>query len=209
MHVRKLEEKLDGLVSLLKSTHEIGSTDRQSSTSSTPSVNLLIQDARISSLPPEDLNQSNYVRLASPNLWHRHIAPPSAPNATDSYTRTFNGLEWSTLSTPLPTVEEAENILKIFRDETHSHFPFISIPQSTSANDLCREKPFTYLAVIAITSIKLSQKMEISRIIIKQVAERVFIEAERNIDLLFGVLTFAAWFVPQPDVASGIYSNGV
>jgi hypothetical protein len=170
-------------------------------------VNLLSQDARAATLPPNYLNQSNYVRPASPNLWRRHIAPLPDPNAPDPYTRTFNGLEWSTLSTPLPTVGEAEDILKIFRNEALSHFPFISIPQSISADELRREKPFTYLAVIAITSIKLSQQMEISRIIIKQVAERVFMEAERNIDLLFGILTFTAWFVPQSNVSSCFYSD--
>jgi hypothetical protein len=90
-----------------------------------------------------------------------------------------------------------EDILKIFRSEVLSNFPFIPIPQSISADELRREKPFTYLAVIAITSIKLSQHTEISRIIINQVAGRVFMEAERSIDLLSGILTLAAWFVPQ------------
>lgn len=156
----------------------------------------ILSDARVASLPLDDVNQSNYVRPAAPNLLRQHTAPLPG-NATDPYTRTFNGPEWSTLSTPLPTVEEAEDILKIFRSEVLSNFPFIPIPQSISADELRREKPFTYLAVIAITNIKLSQQTEISRIIINQVAGRVFMEAERSIDLLSGILTLAAWFVPQ------------
>lgn len=190
-HVKMLEEKLDGLVSLLKSVHEIGSADEVSLASTVPSAGLVDQDVRLSSLPSEDLNRSNHALCTS--VSHQG-GPSSAPQLQDPCARTFNGPEWRPSSHP-PTAEEAETLLEIYRNESSFFFPFISIPQSTRANELRREKPFTYLAIMAVSSTKCPQQRELSRIIIRQVAERVFVDGERNIDLLLGILTFAG-FVP-------------
>ncbi|KIM97835.1 hypothetical protein OIDMADRAFT_182203 [Oidiodendron maius Zn] len=191
--VKKLEEKLDGIVSLLKASHEIGSAYEHSTTASVRSVNLLDQELKVSSMPPENLNRSSHVQFAQPGVWSRQHAPTSAPEVQDAHARTFNGPEWIS-SNPLPTEEEAAVLLKTFRDETGLFFPFISIPKSTSVGAFRRERPFTYLAIIAVSTMKYPQGSELGKIIIKQVAERVFVDGERSIDLLLGILTLAAWY---------------
>lgn len=195
--MKKLEEKLDGLVSLLKSTHEIGSTDEGSSTGSIPGVSLLGQGSRGSTLPLRDANLFTAPQNVSPQPIQHRIAATFTSAPADPYRRTYHGPEWPFPSESLITAQEAETVLGKFRDEICSFFPFISIPQSTSAAQLRQEKPFTYLAIVAVSDVGLSQRMDLSKIIIKQVAERVFVEGERNLDLLFGILTFAAWFVLQ------------
>jgi hypothetical protein len=192
--VKKLEEKLDGLVSLLKSVHEIGSSDEISTASSIPSAGLLDQDVRLSSLPSEHLSRSNHAQGAPSKCLPCQGSPNSTLQPQDPYAKTFNGPEWR-LSSHSPTAEQAETLLEMFRNESSLFFPFISIPKSTRACDLRREKPFTYLAIMAVSSMKGSQQRELSTIIIRQVAERVFVDGERNIDLLLGILTFAG-FVP-------------
>jgi hypothetical protein len=113
----------------------------------------------------------------------------------DAQSRTFNGPEW-TPPIPLPTAEEGAVLLERFRDESSLYFPFISVPKTTSADDFRRERPFTYLAIMAVSTIKYPQGSELGKVIIKQVAQRVFVDGERSIDLLLGVLTLAGWFVP-------------
>jgi hypothetical protein len=198
--VKKLEEKLDGLVSLLKSARD-APTETGSSTSSVPSVNMAVPDIRTSSLPPDEAG-CNYVQSLPHPEGNRTYAALFMPKAVDPYLRTFDGPEWANVSTQLPTGEEAEDLLKAFRNEVNPFFPFISIRESSSAYELRRERPFTYLAIMAITSPRLSKRLEISQVIIKQIGQRVFVDSERSMDLLFGVLTFASWFVPQTNVQS-------
>lgn len=186
---------MDGLVSLLKSAHDIAPTDRGSSTSSIPSVSIPDPDIRVSSVPPNEV-APNYVQSLPHPEGNRTYAARFTPKVTDPYLRTFDGPEWANVSTPLPTKEEAEDLLKAFRNEVNPFFPFISIRESSSASELRIERPFTYLAIMAITSPRLSKQLEISQVIIKQVGQRVFVDSERSIDLLFGVLTFASWSVP-------------
>jgi hypothetical protein len=97
----------------------------------------------------------------------------------------------------LPTTDDANALLEIFQGQACLYFPFISVPKSTSAEELRRERPFLYLAIMAVTSRKSYQKEELGKFIVRQIAERVFVNGERSLDLLLGVLTFAAWFVPQ------------
>lgn len=199
-HVKTLEEKLDGIVSLLKSTHEIGSGDEHSSTSSVRPVVLLDQGSRGLPLAAEDLNRPTQARLVSNDSSCLQPWPPSTLKACDPLTRTFNGPEWS-LVKPLPTSEEADALLEGFRNEMSSYFPFISVPESISADEYRRQRPFTYLAIITVTRMKYPQQKELGDIFLKQMAERVFVSGERSIDLLFGVLTMAAWYVPRDNVS--------
>lgn len=198
--MEKLEEKLDGLVTLLKSTHDIGSGDEASNlssgTSRLRSATLPDQDAIASSLSPGELNGSTRTQSTSHDLGYTadfctptssvSILPPTA----------FNGLEWE-LSKMLPPTDDANGLLEIFKDQACLYFPFISVPKSTSAEDLRRERPFLYLAIMAVTSQKSYQKEELGKLLLRQIAERVFVDGERSLDLLLGILTFTAWFVPQ------------
>lgn len=191
--MRKLEEKLDGIVSLLKSTHDIESGDELSTINTHRPVSLLDQAGRVSSLPLDAIaNRPNHVQFTGP-CWTKS-APTSTPKAQDSYARTFNGPEWG-VSKPLPTTDEANIFLQTFQNETSLSFPFIAISKSTSAEELRREKPFLYIAIMAVTSTNYPQQIELSKVIIRQMAQRVFVDGERSMDLLLGILTLGGWFV--------------
>ena len=49
---------------------------------------------------------------------------------------------------------------------------------------------------MAVSTMKYPEGSELGKIVIKQVADRVFVDGERSIDLLLGILTLAAWSVP-------------
>jgi hypothetical protein len=184
-----LEEKLDGLAALLKSKQDIGLSAKppalSSTTSSLPSVNLSDQDLIVSSVEPVELNGSNHM---SPDLSCCKPLP-------FQFSSTFNGLESGSSNESEPSVDEGNALLEIFRNHTSSYFPFISVPKSMSAQELRQERPFLYLSILAITSTDYSKQMEFGKLIVKQMFERIFVNGERNLDLLLGVITSAAWFV--------------
>jgi hypothetical protein len=91
--------------------------------------------------------------------------------------------------------KEANLLLKIFRDEMCPEFPFIVIHDSASAQDLRRERPFLYLAVMAASTRNTVQQQKLGKLIIKHLAERMLVNGERSLDLLLGVLTYAGWSV--------------
>lgn len=95
----------------------------------------------------------------------------------------------------MPTFAEADTILGIFRDQMTPQFPFIIIPQSLSAERLYLERPFLYISILAVTSRDSVQQQGLGKLVIKQLAEKLFVNSERSLDLLLGVLTYAGWFV--------------
>jgi hypothetical protein len=97
------------------------------------------------------------------------------------------------MSNFVPTWEGADGLLNRFRDEIYSCFPFVLIPESVTAEELQRDRPFLYFCVLAVSSRNPNQQSELGKSIMKQLAEKMFINGERSIDLLLGVLTYSAW----------------
>jgi hypothetical protein len=89
--------------------------------------------------------------------------------------------------------ENPDALLSVFRDEMHPNFPFIVIPDSVLASELRRYRPTLYTAVMAIATRNSQQQRKIGQQFMRQVAERLIIRGERNLDLLLGILTYAGW----------------
>jgi hypothetical protein len=197
IHVEKLEEKLDGLVNLLKMNREA-------------------EAARKSPIP------AHHVEIDGPNQAMRSIS--ISASSSDPAHQEFRGLQQqlvahsqSSIAEPLwgqPTAvtslsasptngaceigdDEANSILSIFRDEMCQAFPFIVIHDSTSAQDLRRDRPFLFLSILAVASRNGPQQLELGKSVMKQLAERMFVNGERNLDLLLGILTYAGWSVAE------------
>lgn len=96
----------------------------------------------------------------------------------------------------MPSFAEGDAFLETFRDQLTPQFPFLTLPQPVSAVHLYEERPFFYLCILAVTSRDSVQQQGLGKLVMKQLAERVFERSERNLDLLLGALTYATWFVP-------------
>lgn len=70
-------------------------------------------------------------------------------------------------------------------------------PASATSYDLYRERPFLWLSIMAITNRSTAKRelldVEIRRII----GVRLILEPERNIDLLLGLMVYAAWYIEK------------
>lgn len=77
-----------------------------------------------------------------------------------------------------------------------AYFPFISIPENTSAEKICQKCPFLLLSILVVSSVDepLLQKSLDERFR-KVLATRVVMQGEKSLDYLHGLLVYLAWSV--------------
>jgi hypothetical protein len=93
-------------------------------------------------------------------------------------------------------------LLNIFKNSLARLVPFISIPSAMSAENLSRERPFLYRAIIAVASFHNSvHQVGLYQELIRHLMERLLILGEKNIDLLQGLLVFTSLFVVYSSIA--------
>ncbi len=91
--------------------------------------------------------------------------------------------------------EDPDILLNIFRQEMNPNFPFISVPDTSTAAQLREDSPTLFTAIMAVTSRVTHQQKALGKMVMKQLAERIFVNEERNMDILLGGLTYAGWLV--------------
>lgn len=91
--------------------------------------------------------------------------------------------------------EDPNILLNIFRSEMSPNFPFITLSEFTRAEDLRRDRPTLYTAILGVTTRNSQRGIALGKAFMKQLAERMMVNGERNMDLLLGALTYVAWYV--------------
>ena len=93
-----------------------------------------------------------------------------------------------------PTPSEAEAYLTVFRTEKVKYFPFIHLTEKTNARQLCQERPFLYLCVMAVCSKTRVQQRALGLKIRERIAQHMLHEpADNHLDLLLGLLAYLGW----------------
>lgn len=87
----------------------------------------------------------------------------------------------------------AEALLNIFRHQYLKYFPFTHIPSEASAQQLQLERPFLFLNIRAVCSQSQAETDKLGYIIRKTLGSKFFVEQERNLDILQGLLVYLAW----------------
>jgi hypothetical protein len=75
--------------------------------------------------------------------------------------------------------------------------PFIYLPPTISAQHLQTERPFLWQAICAVTTRSFSEKRVRAHQFKTILAQATVVENRSSIDLLLGVLTYAAWSYDQ------------
>lgn len=108
---------------------------------------------------------------------------PSPPSPIAGDIPTDTATEW-----------EAEEQLATFRRAFIPMFPFIHIPNTTSASDLRGEKPFVWLVIMVLTTKVVSKQFDLADHVWKIISRRVVCEHHANLDLLLGIICFSSWY---------------
>ena len=90
---------------------------------------------------------------------------------------------------------EAELLMKEFRLMSAS-FPFVTIPQHLSSNDLHSERPMLFLAIMTVASWKsYSQQRRLDMIYRTELAHRTIISPRKTLGLVQSLLVYLSWYV--------------
>lgn len=200
----RLEGKLDGLYRLLQSSTASTSIASQSapvstaSTSTEPSPDswqsLVASPEGEGDFGPRSIQRLNWNRPSMDGLrLHSTTSDPDASYVASGTRSTIYQCPQSSLVRCLePSSEEAEECLNLFRPYMATYFPFIIVPESTTARELRRGRPFLWLCIMSIASRSTVQQKFATEIKITMGRE-ILVEGRNNIDLLLGILVFVAW----------------
>jgi hypothetical protein len=191
----KLEEKLDGLVALLKSANVPALNAAALDDSSLGSLVHGVLETTPGSAESNALDFGQYTHNPSPTgsgLVGSGRTPATTSSAASS--PFSNIMPKSTFALTLePNPEEAELCLNRFRSKFVKHLPFVVIPPSLTAHQLRQDRPFLWMAVMTVASTSSTSQFSMSRELRGIIANEVFLEGTRNMDLLLAVLVSASW----------------
>ncbi|CCC07001.1 unnamed protein product [Sordaria macrospora k-hell] len=179
--VGQLEEKIDGLVSLLNASRQI---QQQSSAAEPSSSTSELQQATSAASAQDRSSASESYCILPMSCIHvndGHLGDCAGQHAQDCLPPHHNALQTptSTVQTSSPaseptksyipptayvdiipqpygclriTMGEAERLLKLYQTDYHPRFPFVPIPRNTTAQDLFQRAPFLFRTILQIVA---------------------------------------------------------
>lgn len=193
----KLEEKLDGLVTLLKSATQGGPGILNATLSHSP-LNGLVPISQVSPsgiMPTSDIQYGEHAQnLSLSNRDGAHgsnYASTASPSTSTPPTSIV--LQTSIISALEPNPEEAESYLNTFRTKFVRHLPFVVIPPSISAQQLRQERPLLWISIMTVATDKSTQQTALSNEMRSLLSREAFVEGTRNMDILLATLVYATW----------------
>ncbi|KAI1643070.1 uncharacterized protein F4817DRAFT_271618 [Daldinia loculata] len=201
-----LEEKLDDLVSILRAQAAVNPPAVAVGTSYRPVTNGELPSASPSvdantNAGPMDLDPSIGVVQGGNDLAATsHALPLPSPVDASSYCDRYP----SATAYPTPpsvtsshdgglSPAEAEDTLRMFKDQFLPFFPFVYIPPDTTAAQLQQAKPFLWLNIMTICCKSRPRKSALGQKIREYLAQKMLIDLDRNMDLLLGLLAYLGW----------------
>jgi len=196
METSKLEQKLDGIVTLLKSATQGAPVVVNSSTINTPlELEALRRDGVGDTAAAIDLSHHEHIYARQIPSVHDpgHFLTPIASSSSSSESTLVN-FQSSLLHPSLqPSPEDAELCFNKFRTDFAKHVPFIVISPSVTSNQLRQERPILWACIMAVTSSNSTQQIALSKEVRAIFGREALVERTKNLDLLLGILVYAIW----------------
>ncbi|TRX88331.1 hypothetical protein FHL15_010769 [Xylaria flabelliformis] len=211
----RLEEKLEDLIDILMSQtttdgdggkNDDGRSKRSGDGFRPRPTDLIINEIQTSAVA----DTSSADMSPQPSTIHRdrrHIATsPHGPMLTmvesgatthageyaSSPSATFERFSATNMISP-PSQAQAEETLVLFRDNHLRMFPFTYISPDTTAAQLQRERPHLWLNIRSLCTKSPSQQSALFCQCRELLVKKIFVDGERNLDLLQGLLVLLAW----------------
>lgn len=128
-----------------------------------------------------DLSSSNVEEHVTLNIKHVHDCLQSGEPAKGKWDMGVS-------------ISEANKLLTRYRNRLAPDFPFVVIPEQWSVKELNEQKPFLCRVVITVSYYQdLTKQRKMVRGVLEDLSKRTLLGNEKTIDLLQGLLVFAAW----------------
>jgi hypothetical protein len=194
-----MEAKIDGLVTMLMSNHQLSlsdevvgfATDLDPSTVPDVSPTPTSTDGTGPSAPSVQVKGREGRSLLVPTLIEDHsvsMKPAGSNDHRSPEVRLLFGIS--------PNPVDAE-VLNRFR-QMLPYFPFMVLPASASAQELLQERPFLYHCIMTVSSWSPTQQAAFGEEMMKYLGEQMLVEGNKSIDLLLGIFTYAGWCIYLP-----------
>ncbi|KUI54751.1 Transcriptional regulator WAR1 [Cytospora mali] len=175
----QLEERLNGLVDLLRASGEIPTQNTGRSQSSAPGPSDRERDSSHEHSPstPSIIGSTIHV----PRNWNRHAPPRCICRAEVG---------------EVPSQRRSDGeLLEIYQTRLMPVFPFVPIPPGTQPGRLKAERPFLFSALCMAASISDVRSMRGQMFsMVKRLTNEMFIESNRSMDILQGIIVILAWY---------------
>jgi hypothetical protein len=189
----RLEEKLEDLVSLLRSQ----AVEKQAQASrptpqsaptgdNMPSAPRALVDYADSMTPTSAANPDVLLDTTASVI---HLLRPASPRASISPIL-------HDVSIHVITDRLAEEQLDSFRRAFLSICPVVHIPSTLHSAELRHQKPFLWLVIMSLASKSVSEQFAMEETIWRIISQRIMSQHFADIDLLLGVICFASWSAP-------------
>ncbi|KAM5355344.1 hypothetical protein ACJ41O_001990 [Fusarium nematophilum] len=179
----QIEERLNGLVSLLKASGGLTNADLATDTTCIPTE-----------ADPVVSNQQKPSSKTLDGSFTPGLSPWAIPEIYNSYAPPQCICRPASGDAPAPPASD-EVLLNIYRNELQVLHPFVVVPRNVTATRLKATRPFLMSAIRMVTSFRSLRSMRAQMYYLMQhIADRMLIRSERSLDLLMGILVIAAWY---------------
>ncbi|KAI9648229.1 hypothetical protein NHQ30_002861 [Ciborinia camelliae] len=189
--VAQLEEKLDGIVSLLQQQNGANSQD------TTPGSSQLVTNDNVllRSPPLPELEPSNTIPYQ--NVPHS-IPKPLEPSKRQSvYEKSTNACLLAHANSDLePNDAEIERLIKLYQKEMTARFPFVVIETGgLTGKEWVMGKPVLGRAVLMAASYyNLPRQTIYETSLVRDLTERIMVKREKTLELMQTILVFCGWY---------------
>lgn len=200
--VAEMEEKLEGLLSLLAAQTAAGGSLSQPNTTSYPSSTSTPSSTRDQpdlSLFPNDMVFPSGFDFPPPSARGPENINLQNHNSQVSIFPSFQNFDriQDIISKGVISFAQAEEALRRFQVQG-SPFPFVVVP-GMSLDALRRHRPFLLLAILAMgTEMNETLQHKIERELKEALSRKLIVSAEKSLDLIQGILVYLAWYVLSP-----------
>lgn len=124
--------------------------------------------------------------------------PPAPPPAasTREYSGIYPNATRDSQSPEMfwPQADEAEEMLREYREGSEGHFVFVTIPPNTTAEELRRKRPYVWKAVM-MTACHLDGPRQIilGDQLVRDISEAAIFKPQKSLDLLQGLQLILGW----------------
>lgn len=186
----QLEKKLDSIVTLLTVTNSQSRDETAQEMPACPAFPVS---------PPQSTPSSSHdTHVTSLDELTGHLGCPNPGHEQ------LPGFQVShQISSPGPPAynfnvrtEEASLLLADFRNNMAHHIPFVVLPPFSTSEDLRRDKPVLWKAIVVAASYAQPDRQEaLGWKFMEEITTRILLKAEKSLDLLQGILVHLCWFV--------------
>jgi hypothetical protein len=193
METSRLEEKLDGIATLLKSATQgapVGALNipLESGSSSRGGVS----EAAV--VTDFSHHEHTYARQIPSVHDTGHCPTPIASPSSSSKSTLVNCQPPLLHPSLVPSPEDAELFLNKFRTDFAKHVPFIVISPSITSYQLCQERPILWVCVMTVACNNSTRQIALSNEVRAIFGREAFVKGTKSMDLLLGILVYATWY---------------